>query len=307
MKIGIDIGGSHVGIGLVDNEGNIIEKKERYIIEKSEEKKYSQEKIINKENLKKELEEFIIKQIEKLKCENQIQSIGIAVPGTVSENKIIKSVNLGIENYNLGEILEDKLHIKVKMKNDAKCSALAEQKYGELRQYDNSLFLCIGTGVGGAVIFNRKLLEAQNVPGFEFSHMIIQKNGKLCNCGKRGCFETYASLKRFKERIIEEFNLNTLDGDIIRKFMIQNKDNIRLKFIINEYIENLSIGISNLINIFEPEAICFGGSFVEYKDIFYEPLKNTLLKGNLLFNKRNDIILKLAKFKNDAGIIGATI
>lgn len=307
MKIGIDIGGSHVGIGLVDNEGNIIEKKERYIIEKSEEKKYSQEKIINKENLKKELEEFIIKQIEKLKCENQIQSIGIAVPGTVSENKIIKSVNLGIENYNLGEILEDKLHIKVKMKNDAKCSALAEQKYGELRQYDNSLFLCIGTGVGGAVIFNRKLLAAQNVPGFEFSHMIIQKNGKLCNCGKRGCFETYASLKRFKERIIEEFNLNTLDGDIIRKFMIQNKDNIRLKFIINEYIENLSIGISNLINIFEPEAICFGGSFVEYKDIFYEPLKNTLLKGNLLFNKRNDIILKLAKFKNDAGIIGATI
>lgn len=307
MKIGIDIGGSHVGIGLVDNEGNIIEKKERYIIEISEEKKYSQEKIINKENLKKELEEFIIKQIEKLKCENQIQSIGIAVPGTVSENKIIKSVNLGIENYNLGEILEDKLHIKVKMKNDAKCSALAEQKYGELRQYDNSLFLCIGTGVGGAVIFNRKLLEAQNVPGFEFSHMIIQKNGKLCNCGKRGCFETYASLKRFKERIIEEFNLNTLDGDIIRKFMIQNKDNIRLKFIINEYIENLSIGISNLINIFEPEAICFGGSFVEYKDIFYEPLKNTLLKGNLLFNKRNDIILKLAKFKNDAGIIGATI
>lgn len=307
MKIGIDIGGSHVGIGLVDNEGNIIEKKERYIIEKSEEKKYLQEKIINKENLKKELEEFIIKQIEKLKCENQIQSIGIAVPGTVSENKIIKSVNLGIENYNLGEILEDKLHIKVKMKNDAKCSALAEQKYGELRQYDNSLFLCIGTGVGGAVIFNRKLLEAQNVPGFEFSHMIIQKNGKLCNCGKRGCFETYASLKRFKERIIKEFNLNTLDGDIIRKFMIQNKDNIRLKFIINEYIENLSIGISNLINIFEPEAICFGGSFVEYKDIFYEPLKNTLLKGNLLFNKRNDIILKLAKFKNDAGIIGATI
>ncbi len=307
MKIGIDIGGSHVGIGLVDNDGKIIEKEERYIIQKKGENEYIQGNVIYKENLKKELEAFLIEGIKKIQYENQIQNIGIAVPGTVSEKKIIKSVNLGLENYNLGEILEKNLHIKVKMRNDAKCSALAEQKYGELKQYDNSLFLCIGTGIGGAVIFNRKLLEAQNVPGFEFSHMIIQKNGKLCNCGKRGCFEAYASLKRFKENIIKEFNINTLDGKIIRKFIIQNKDNIRLKFMINEYIENLSIGISNIVNIFEPEVICLGGSFSEYKDIFYENLKSALLKGNLLFNKRDDIILKLAKFKNDAGIIGATI
>lgn len=142
--------------------------------------------------------------------------------------------------------------------------------------------------------------------GFEFSHMVIDKNGIQCNCGKRGCFETYASIKRFKEKISEEYNLNTMNGEKVREFIKSNTES-KLQDIINNYIENLSIGISNIINIFEPEAICIGGSFAEYEEIFEEPLKNTLIEGNLLFNKRDDIIIKHAKLKNDAGIIGATL
>lgn len=293
MKIGIDIGGSHIGIGLVTEEGKIIFKEEKYITETV--------------NIEEKIEKFIIEKVTQIPDYKNIELIGIAVPGTVSDNKIIKAVNLGIENYELANRLEEKLHIKVKLRNDAKCSALAEQKYGELAGFENSVFLCIGTGIGGAVIYNGKLLEAKGVPGFEFSHTIIQKNGKLCNCGKRGCFEVYASLKRFKEEVSNEFNLNTIDGEKIREFILQNAQDIRLRYMLNNYIQDLSIGISNIINIFEPEAICLGGSFAEYKDIFYEPLKRTLLDGNLLFNKRDDIILKLAKLKNDAGIIGATI
>ena len=293
MKIGMDIGGSHIGIGLVTEEGKIISKEEKYITETV--------------NIEEKIEKFIIEKVTQIPDYKNIELIGIAVPGTVSDNKIIKAVNLGIENYELANRLEEKLHIKVKLRNDAKCSALAEQKYGELAGFENSVFLCIGTGIGGAVIYNGKLLEAKGVPGFEFSHTIIQKNGKLCNCGKRGCFEVYASLKRFKEEVSNEFNLNTMDGEKIREFILQNAQDIRLRYMLNNYIQDLSIGISNIINIFEPEAICLGGSFAEYKDIFYEPLKRTLLDGNLLFNKRDDIILKLAKLKNDAGIIGATI
>lgn len=293
MKIGVDIGGSHIGIGLVNENGEIIFKEEKYITETT--------------NIEEKIEDFIIEKVTQIPEYNAIELIGIAVPGTVSENKIIKAVNLGIENYEIAKNLEEKLHIKVKLRNDAKCSALAEQKYGELAGFENSVFLCIGTGIGGAVIYNGKLLEAKGVPGFEFSHTIIQKNGKLCNCGKRGCFEVYASLKRFKEEVSNEFNLNTIDGDKIRKFILQNAQDIRLKYMLNNYVQDLSIGISNIINIFEPEAICLGGSFAEYNDIFYEPLKKSLIDGNLLFNKRDDIILKLAKLKNDAGIIGATI
>ena len=293
MKIGIDLGGSHIGIGVVDENGNIVSKEEKYIEDKTD--------------IEKQIEEFIIEKVMQMQLTNDVTEIGMAVPGTVSNNKIIKAVNLGIEDYDIVLKLGDILKLPMKLRNDAKCAALAEQKYGELAEYKNSVFLCIGTGIGGAVIFDGKLLEAQNVPGFEFSHTIIQKNGALCNCGKRGCFETYASFKRFKEKIAKEFNLQTIDGDTIKSFLKENSEEPRLKYMINNYIEDLSIGISNIINIFEPEAICIGGSFAEYEDILKEPLKRALLGGNLLFNKRDDIIIKHAKFKNDAGIIGATL
>ncbi len=298
MKIGVDIGGSHIGIGVVNEKGQIIDKIETFIKDKS--------------NIEEKIEKYLIENVTKMLQKYSINQIGIAVPGTVSDTKIIKAVNLGREDYGLGKILEEKLKsegytVKVKLKNDGKCAGLAEQKYGELQGYDNSVFLCIGTGVGSAVIFNGKLLEPKDVPGFEFSHTIIQKNGLECNCGKRGCFEVYASLKRFKERVKKEFNLESLDGECIRDFIRKNPENVTLKYMINNYIEDLSIGISNIINIFEPEAICIGGSFAEYEDILYSPLKNALLNGNLLFNKKCDIIIKLAKHKNDAGIIGATL
>lgn len=293
MKIGVDLGGSHIGIGLIDDYGKILQKEEKIIKDKT--------------NIKKIIEEFITEKVIQIGLNNDVDFMGIAVPGTVSENKIIKAVNLGLENYDLVTKLKKILHIDIKLKNDAKCAALAEQKYGELATYENSIFLCIGTGVGSAVIFNGKLLEPKGVPGFEFSHTIIHKNGNLCNCGKRGCFETYASLKRFKEKIAKEYNLESLDGEIIRGFIRENNTDSRLKYLINDYIEDLSIGISNIINIFEPEVICFGGSFAEYEDILIEPLKKALLQGNLLFNKRDDIIIKHAKLKNDAGIIGATL
>lgn len=293
MKIGIDIGGSHIGIGLVDNNGSIILKKEKIIKDKK--------------NIKEIIEEFITETVIEITLTNQVESVGIAIPGTVIENKIVKAVNLGIEDYDLASNLQKILKIPVRLKNDAKCAAIAEQKYGELKDYENSIFLCIGTGIGGAVIHNGKLLEPETAPGFEFSHTIIQKDGELCGCGKRGCFETYASLKKFKQKISDRFKLNTLSGEKIRKFINENANNPIINEMIKEYVDYLSIGISNIINIFEPDVICIGGSFSEYGNIFYVPLKTALLQGNLLFNHRNEIIIKYAKLKNDAGIIGATL
>ena len=235
MKIGIDIGGSHVGIGLVDEFGNIQQKKEKYIVEKVE-----NESQISKQNLKEEITQFIIQTIKEYQKMDFVENVGIAVPGTVNQTTIIKAVNLGIENYEITPIIEKETGTKVKLKNDAKCSALAEQKYGNFSECENGLFLCIGTGVGGAVIYNGKVLEAKEVPGFEFSHMIIQKNGLQCNCGKRGCFEIYASLKRFKEKIAYEFNLTTLRNEEVIKIEMIEKS-FKVKTTKNEYISKTII------------------------------------------------------------------
>ena len=156
------------------------------------------------------------------------------------------------------------------------------------------------------------MLDTGSLPGTEFGHMVIQKNGIECKCGKKGCFEKYASMKAFKD------NLRTILGvdektrgqellDIIRKNK-QGDDNYEaIENVIQEYIENLAIGISNLINIFEPEAVGLGGSFVYFEDVLLDRLKQELLKPNMLFNKRDNIIVEPAILENDAGIIGAIL
>ena len=300
MKIGIDLGGSHIGIGVVDTDGNIVEKFEKRIVSK------------DRKNVKKVIEEYIIEKSNLLLEKYKISSIGIAVPGTVQKDIIIKSVNFNLENYKLVERLKQVLNIEIKLKNDAKCAALAENKYGagKLKNSNRILFLTLGTGIGGAVIINNKLLDTGDEPGCEFGHMIIQKNGIMCNCGKKGCFERYASMKAFKDNLREVLGLDEKTSgkellNIIRKTTQKTQNYLKINRIINNYIEDLSIGISNIINIFEPESIILGGSFVFYSDILLEKLKQNIIDKNYLFNPRKEINIVTAILGNDAGIIGS--
>ena len=300
MKIGIDLGGSHIAIGVVDNDGRILEKKERRILK--EEKKAITEFI----------EDYIFENIKNLSNIYQITSIGIAIPGTLNKNSIVRSVNLGIENYNIVERLKERIDLPIKIKNDAKCAALAENSYGSLKNYSRSIFLTLGTGIGGAAIIDNELLNTGELPGMEVGHMVIQKNGIPCNCGNKGCFERYASMKVLKNNLRNALGLDeTTRGeqllDMIRNNSIVNNDYEKIENVVNEFIENLSIGISNLVNLFEPEAVVIGGSFVFFEDVLLERLKKSLKNGKYLFNKREEIVLKPAVLGNDAGIIGASL
>ncbi len=294
MNIGIDIGGSHIGIGVVDKNGIIIEKVEKRIL--SQEKK----------NIKEILEKYITEQIEELSKKYKISKIGICSPGTISNNIIKKSVNLGLENYDLAGKISKKIQKTITVKNDCECAAVAENKYGCLKNYERAIFLTLGTGIGGAVIINNKLLDTGEVHGCEFGHMIIEKNGLQCNCGKKGCFEKYGSMKAFKNNLRNELGLDerTRGQDLI-EIMRKDEKNEKVNKVIQEYIENLSIGISNIINIFEPEVIGIGGSFVFYSDILLEKLKQNIINKNYLFNPRKEINIVTAILGNDAGIIGS--
>ena len=281
MKIGVDLGGSHIAVGIINNKGYIVEKFEKRLLAKE------------KKDIKNSVEQYILKNVNDFSEKYKISEVGIAVPGTIIENKIVKSVNLNVKDYDIIGDLKRDISIPIKIKNDAKCAAWAESKIGALKEYRRSIFLTLGTGIGGAVIINGELLDTGNVPGCEFGHMIIQKDGIKCNCGKNGCFEKYASMKALKMQLRNALNLDESTRgqellDIIRK----NPEDEKIKRIIDEYIEYLSIGISNLINIFEPEAVGIGGSFVYFSD---------------LFNKREKITIVPAALGNDAGIIGSVI
>lgn len=301
MNIGIDLGGSHIGIGLVDENGNVIEKFERDI---------NKEDIVN---IEKVIEITIIESINKILENyniniNEIQKIGIASPGEPKEGCIRNVVNLSILSFPIVKILKSKLNYEsISIRNDAKCAAIAEKVYGSLEDIKDAVFLCIGTGIGGAAFIDGKLLIPKRNSGFEFGHMIIKKDGKVCKCGNRGCFEAYGSMKNFKLNIAEQLKI---DGRDSRKLLEKLKQSIKqeeINNIIEEYLEDLVVGLSNITNILEPEVITIGGGFVYYKEILWDRLNEKFTNSGLLFNKGKGPKLKLATLGNDAGIIGAGI
>ena len=297
MKIGIDIGGSHIACGIVDKNGKIIEKESKDIdVRKTQDKDHIENLII--EIIESEVNELLEKNNYTM---GDITKIGVAVPGSTKDGKIKRLVNLHIEDFDIQNIIKEKYNTDVDVRNDGKCAGIAEKKYGALKRYSDCVFLCIGTGVGSAVFLDDELLEPKRNSGFELGHMVIEKEGKECNCGRKGCFETYASMKRFKLLAIEAFKLaRTTESEVLQSYIRANFGKKYVQNFINEYLNNISIGLENIINIFEPETICFGGSFSYYADIFLPMLEEKIY---------NDIERKVklvrAELKNDAGIIGA--
>ena len=233
----------------------------------------------------------------------------MGIPGIVKESKIKYSVNLGISNYDLKDILKKEFpNIDIHIKNDAKCAGLAEKNLGALKKFDDCIFICLGTGIGGASFYNGKLITPKRSSGFEFGHMIIQKNGEICRCGSKGCFEIYGSMRRFKNDIRACLNFSEeIEGEKLLNSIKENLKKEKIINVINEYIENLCIGISNIVDLLEPEAICIGGSFVYYKDILLEKLKKELYNSDYIFYKENMPQIVVAELGNDAGIIGSAL
>lgn len=305
MKIGIDLGGSHVGVGIIDGE-KILDSEDRNF--NRQDRLNMQETIINE----------IVRMIKSL-CEKNsikiedIELIGIASPGTISNGTIVKAANLGLYNFDLVGNLKKYFSNEIILRNDAKCAAMAEKVYGAMEGYDDCVFLTIGTGIGGAVIMNGKLLEPKRFSGFEIGHMIVNKGGRLCTCGKRGCFETYASIKALKTKVTETLDIDSdISGQHLREVVLKEevfeKNNEFVKQDLETFLEYLQTGICNLVDIFEPQIVVLGGSFAYYDgNPIYDMLLEKIRNPKSTFNEQKDLKIATAKFDNNAGIIGATL
>ena len=198
-----------------------------------------------------------------------LQSLGRPKDGIISNSPNLKANNLNIE-----KIIKEIVNKPVNVKNDGMCAGIAEKEYGSLKNCNNGVFLGIGTGIGTAIFIGGKLEESIRSAG----HMIIERDGRRCNCGKYGCFEAYASMKTLKTQVRERLMKEDLSSKQILELLQDRITLEHLDDIISEYIGYLAIGISNISRLCSAEILTIGGSFVYYKDILFDRLQSELDK-----------------------------
>lgn len=276
INIGIDIGGRHIGMALIDEKGKVHNK---VIVD------YPNDKSAK----------YILSQINDYvkKYEDRAKAIGIGVPGIIKNNKIAYTCNLSIED----PYFVKKIHtnLPVYLANDALCAMLAEYKVIDDCKYENYALVTIGTGIGAGFIFNGKIYEGRNGYSGEVGHMVIKKDGIQCNCGRKGCFEKYASVSRLLE-ISKSKSLGEFFGKV-------EKD-ASLAKVFDSYLDDLADGIANVIMINDFDMLVIGGSLAWFGKNFYYVLRAKI--ASRLFNRNEkDVRIKFAKLGNDAGLIGA--
>ena len=248
----------------------------------------------------------------------EIESIGVGIPGPVTSNNHVSMVNLNIEDYPLDIKLKEKFkNTKIAIGNDANVAAYCEYKYGSMKGYKSGVMITLGTGLGGGIVVNDSLISGTNGIAAEIGHMIIGENYYDCNCGNNGCFETFCSATA----IIKYTQTLVSNGreTIIRQMCEDNLENITAKMVFDAYKENdelaleiverfrkyLAIGLANIVNFIDPGVITIGGGVSNASEILLEGMKERILT-HLPFKKTKIADISIATFKNDAGILGSS-
>ncbi|MBP3793448.1 MAG: ROK family glucokinase [Ruminococcus sp.] len=306
--IGIDLGGTNIKAGVVNENYEIISK------------------ATTKTMLPRPAEEICadmakvsLEAMEQagLKLEN-IESIGIGTPGTAnSETGIIEySNNLGFLNLPVVELMQKYINKPFYVENDANAAAYGEFIAGAAKGANDAVCITLGTGVGGGIIINGKIYSGFNFAGAEIGHTVIDPNGPECTCGRKGCFEVFSSatglVRMTKDAMLEDkasvmWQMNEEDGKVSARtaFNAMRAGDRAGKAVVDKYIRYLACGITNTINIFQPDILCIGGGVCNEGDPLLLPLKELVAKEIYTKNSAKNTEIVIAKLGNDAGIIGA--
>ncbi len=308
--IGIDLGGTNIAAGIVDENYNIV-------------LKGSTPTLVNRdpELIVKDMAKLCLSLLEKAGIDiSEIAHVGIAAPGSINpETGVIEySNNIPLLNFPISEILRKYLPVKeVYLENDANAAALGEAVAGAAKGKNISVMVTLGTGVGGGVVINGHIYSGFNYAGAELGHTVIEYNGRPCTCGRKGCFEAYSSATALvnltKEKLSETKDTlmwEMCDGDISKAnariaFSAMKKGDKAGKEVVDTYISYLACGITNLINIFQPEVLLIGGGVCNEKEYLTAPLIDIVNKDQYTRNQPIKTEIKVAELGNDAGIVGA--
>ncbi len=252
---------------------------------------------------------------------DEIESVGVGSPGTIDPERGMVELwsNLDFYHVPLSAMVAERLGRPILLENDANAAALGEYAAGAGRGSSSMVAITLGTGVGGGAVLDGKLYTGFNYAGMEVGHFVIEHGGRLCTCGRRGCFETYASataiIRRARERMQDnrESLLWQMVGGEIEKmdartvFEAAAQNDLLARELVEEYEAYLACGVVNLINIFQPEIFCVGGGVAGAGEKLLGPVRAVLEREDYARNGKQRTKLMLAQLGNDAGIIGAAL
>ena len=246
------------------------------------------------------------------------EAIGIGSPGVIdsAEGTVIEWSNFGWKNVPIGRLVAAKTGKKVFVTNDANAAALGEAKYGAGAKYRDSILLTLGTGVGGGIILGGKLFEGYRSAGAEIGHMVIRLGGELCTCGRRGCFERYASasglirmteesMARHPESLLHKYKKDDGHAGGKTAFLAAQEGDEAAKEVVASYIAALGEGIANLVNILRPQAILLGGGVSNEGERLLRPLREYVRPRMYVSDAYAPLDILCATLGNDAGLYGA--
>ena len=312
-RIGIDLGGTNIAVGLVNEFCRIVAKKSTPTMASRP-----------SDEITADMARLCLEVCAEAKTSiTDIESIGIATPGIANlDNGCVEySCNLPFRRYPIVKTLASMLDVpteKIKIANDANAAALGEAVAGAARGSSNSIMVTLGTGVGGGIIIDGKIFTGFNHAAGEIGHIVIEKGGALCGCGRRGCWEAYSSatalIRMTKEKIAEceKEGRYTVMSEAERVTGRTACDAMRAgdpagKEVYDKYVYYLATGLANMINIFQPEIISLGGGVSNEGQSLIDALLPIIRKEQYGTDFLVNTQIRIAELGNDAGMIGAAM
>ena len=307
-KIGIDLGGTNIAVGIVTEDGEISAKKS---VKTGSQRPF--------EDIVKDMADCTLSLLEENGVSlEDVLHIGIGAPGSIdTANGVIVYAN----NFKYGDhvpmanLLRKHIDKPVYIGNDANVAALGEVISGAAKGLKNAIMITLGTGVGGGIVIDGKIYEGQYSAGAELGHIMIVKDGEQCTCGRKGCWEAYASAtalirqtaKAMRENPDSLMNqLTTLDNVSGRTaFEAARKGDNAGQKVVDRYIEYIAEGLIDMINIFRPEILIIGGGICNEGDYLLKPMRSYINQYVYAGSRLPEQKIAVAKLGNDAGIIGA--
>lgn len=307
--IGIDLGGTTTKMAFLNEDGEVLDKW-RILTDISDNGSHIVENIVK--SISKHIEDSG-------KTTNDFIGIGMGTPGAVNRENgtVTEAYNLGWKTVQpIRKQIQEGLGLPFEIDNDANVASLGEYWKGAGSIEDDVVFVTLGTGVGGGVIANGKLLHGVNGGAGEIGHIAVQPNGYLCTCGKKGCLETYASatgIVRVAGDMAKEFNgtsrlaeLEQTDEKITSKLIFYLADNgdILANQVVDKVCFYLGLALSDIGNTLNPASIIIGGGVSNAGNTLLQPTTK-YFQQNAFTSVRDSTKIKLAELGNDAGVIGA--